>query len=177
MTLGGGRGLPPGRSASRQRDCRGRDPRAARGRALPAAMLPSSRCGNGEYGGSPAAERFGGRNEGPRTQPADDYVGVLIHYALGMPENRLAQWQSWASIPLAAFTQFERVEAMADAVRRQARRPDALTAPGRSTTECEDADFYDGILLVVDTRNTVRPAAAEGRGPRRLEGAWLAERE
>jgi hypothetical protein len=36
--------------------------------------------------------------------------------ALGMPHHRLTQWQKWAGIPLPASTQFERVEAMANAV-------------------------------------------------------------
>lgn len=38
---------------------------------------------------------------------------AVMRYSLGMPHNRLAQWQGWAGVPLPASTQFERVEAMA----------------------------------------------------------------
>jgi hypothetical protein len=48
--------------------------------------------------------------------PSVDAVLSVMRYALGMPHHRLAQWQSWAGVPLAASTQFERVEAMANAV-------------------------------------------------------------
>ena len=47
--------------------------------------------------------------------PSVDAVLSVMRYALGMPHHRLAQWQSWAGVPLAASTQFERVEAMANA--------------------------------------------------------------
>lgn len=48
--------------------------------------------------------------------PSVDAVLAVIRYSLGMPHHRLAQWQGWAGVPLPASTQFERVEAMANAV-------------------------------------------------------------
>ncbi len=45
-----------------------------------------------------------------------DAVVSVLRYAMGMPHHRLAQWQKWAGVPFAASTQFERVEAMANAV-------------------------------------------------------------
>ncbi len=48
--------------------------------------------------------------------PSVDAVVSVLRYAMGMPHHRLAQWQKWAGVPFAASTQFERVEAMANAV-------------------------------------------------------------
>ena len=45
-----------------------------------------------------------------------DAVVSVLRYAMGMPHHRLAQWQKWAGVPFAASTQFERAEAMANAV-------------------------------------------------------------
>lgn len=53
---------------------------------------------------------------GAKYHPSVDAVLSVMRYALGMPHHRLAQWQSWAGVPLPASTQFERVEAMANAV-------------------------------------------------------------
>jgi len=53
---------------------------------------------------------------GSKYHPSVDAVVSVMRYALGMPHHRLAQWQKWAGIPFAASTQFERVEAMANAV-------------------------------------------------------------
>ena len=53
---------------------------------------------------------------GAKYHPSVDAILSVMRYALGMPHHRLAQWQSWAGVPLAASTQFERVEAMANAV-------------------------------------------------------------
>lgn len=44
-----------------------------------------------------------------------DATLAVMRYGLGVPHNRLAQWQTWAGIPLPASTQFERVEVMANA--------------------------------------------------------------
>jgi transposase len=48
--------------------------------------------------------------------PSVDAVLSVMRYALGMPHHRLEQWQAWAGVPLPASSQFERVEAMANAV-------------------------------------------------------------
>jgi len=53
---------------------------------------------------------------GAKYHPSVDAILSVMRYALGMPHHRLAQWQRWAGVPLSASTQFERVEAMADAV-------------------------------------------------------------
>lgn len=54
---------------------------------------------------------------GVKYHPSVDATLAVMRYALGMPHNRLAQWQKWAGIPLPASTQFERVKAMAEAGR------------------------------------------------------------
>jgi hypothetical protein len=53
---------------------------------------------------------------GSKYHPSVDAILSVMRYALGMPHHRLAQWQKWAGIPLSASTQYERVEAMANAV-------------------------------------------------------------
>lgn len=53
---------------------------------------------------------------GVKYHPSVDAVLSVMRYTLGMPHHRLAQWQKWAGVPLSASTQFERVEAMANAV-------------------------------------------------------------
>lgn len=52
---------------------------------------------------------------GAKYHASVDAVLAVMRYALGMPHHRLAQWQRWAGVPLPASTQFERVEAMANA--------------------------------------------------------------
>jgi len=54
---------------------------------------------------------------GVKYHPSVDATLAVMRYGLGMPHNRLAQWQKWAGIPLPASTQFERVKAMAEAGR------------------------------------------------------------
>jgi len=53
---------------------------------------------------------------GSKYHPSVDAVLSVMRYAMGMPHHRLAQWQKWAGIPLSPSTQYERVEAMANAV-------------------------------------------------------------
>jgi transposase len=53
---------------------------------------------------------------GGKYHPSVDAVVAVMRYALGMPHHRLAQWQTWAGVPMPASTQFERVETMANAV-------------------------------------------------------------
>src|SRR5437867_2045578 len=53
---------------------------------------------------------------GDKYHPSVDAVVGVTRYGLGMPHHRLEQWQRWAGVPLPASTQFERVEALADAV-------------------------------------------------------------
>jgi len=60
--------------------------------------------------------------------PSVDAVLSVMRYALGMPHHRLAQWQNWAGVPLPASTQFERVEAMANAVLPVFRHIETLAA-------------------------------------------------
>lgn len=52
---------------------------------------------------------------GAKYHASVDATLAVMRYALGMPHNRLAQWQKWAGVPLPASTQFERVKAMAEA--------------------------------------------------------------
>lgn len=53
---------------------------------------------------------------------------ATMRYGLGMPHNRLAQWQGWAGIPLPASTQFERAEAMAKVTLPVVRHLETLAA-------------------------------------------------
>ncbi len=56
--------------------------------------------------------------------PSVDAVVSVLRYAMGMPHHRLAQWQKWAG----ASTQFERAEAMANAVLPVFRHMETLAA-------------------------------------------------
>ncbi len=56
--------------------------------------------------------------------PSVDAVVSVLRYAMGMPHHRLAQWQKWAG----ASTQFERAEAMANAVLPAFRHMETLAA-------------------------------------------------
>jgi transposase len=51
---------------------------------------------------------------GKKFDPSVDATLALTRYGLGLPHNRLEQWQGMAGIPLPASTQFERVELMAN---------------------------------------------------------------
>mgnify|MGYP001606605478 CR=1 FL=1 len=51
---------------------------------------------------------------GTKYHASVDATLAVMRYGLGVPHNRLAQWQAWAGIPLPASTQFERVEVMAN---------------------------------------------------------------
>jgi len=53
---------------------------------------------------------------GTKYDASVDATLAVMRYGLGVPHNRLAQFQQWAGIPLPASTQFERVEVMANAV-------------------------------------------------------------
>ena len=57
-----------------------------------------------------------------------DAVLAVMRYTLGMPHHRLAQWQRLSGVPLPASTQFERVEAMANAALPIFRELEALAA-------------------------------------------------
>ena len=52
---------------------------------------------------------------GTKYHASVDATLSVLRYGLGLPHHRLEQFQRGAGIPLAASTQFERVEAMADA--------------------------------------------------------------
>jgi transposase len=52
---------------------------------------------------------------GTKYAPSVGAVLAVARYGLGLPHHRLAQWQAWAGVPLPASTQFERVEALANA--------------------------------------------------------------
>jgi transposase len=65
---------------------------------------------------------------GTKYHPSVDAVLAVMRYGLGLPHNRLAQWQRWAGVPLPASTQYERVEALADAVLPVFRQLETLAA-------------------------------------------------
>jgi hypothetical protein len=65
---------------------------------------------------------------GTKYHSSVDAVLAVMRYGLGMPHHRLAQWQSWAGVPFPASSQFQRVEAMADAVLPVLRHLEALAA-------------------------------------------------
>jgi len=51
---------------------------------------------------------------GEKYPPRVDAVLSLTRFQIGVPHNRLAQWQRWSGVPLAPTTQFERLEVMAN---------------------------------------------------------------
>jgi transposase len=51
---------------------------------------------------------------GRKYDPSVGAVVAVSRFGLGLPHNRLEQWQAWAGVPLPASTQFERVEALAN---------------------------------------------------------------
>lgn len=53
---------------------------------------------------------------GEKYPPRVDAVLAVTRFQMGVPHNRLAQWQGWSGVPLAPSTQFERLEVMADRV-------------------------------------------------------------
>jgi len=65
---------------------------------------------------------------GAKYDASVDATLAVMRYGLGVPHNRLAQYQQWAGIPLPASTQFERVEVMADVASPVARHLAQLAA-------------------------------------------------
>lgn len=76
---------------------------------------------------------------GTKYHASVDAVLSVMRYALGMPHNRLAQWQSWAGVPLPATTQFERAEAMANAALPIHRHLEVL-AGNRAVVRSDDTE-------------------------------------
>jgi len=93
--------------------------------------------------------------------PSVDAVLSVMRYALGMPHHRLAQWQAWAGVPLPASSQFERVEAMANAVLPVFRHLEKLAA-------------NRPVLLSDDTGGRILSLQAENRtrGPSERTGIY-----
>lgn len=89
---------------------------------------------------------------GAKYHASVDAVLAVMRYALGMPHNRLAQWQSWAGIPLPASTQFERVEAMAKAVLPVFRHLETLAA-NRPLLQSDDTGAR---ILALQAENKTR---------------------
>jgi hypothetical protein len=52
---------------------------------------------------------------GAKYHPSVGAVVAVARYEMGMPHHRLAMWQGWVGIPLPASSQFELVEALANA--------------------------------------------------------------
>jgi len=89
---------------------------------------------------------------GAKYHPSVDAVVSVMRYALGMPHHRLAQWQMWAGVPLSASTQFERVEAMANAVFPVYRQLETLAA-NRPLIQSDDTGAR---ILELQTENKAR---------------------
>ncbi len=89
---------------------------------------------------------------GAKYHPSVDAVLAVMRYALGMPHHRLAQWQQWAGIPLPASTQFERVEAMANAVFPVFRHLEAMAA----TRPLLQSDDTGARILALQAENRTR---------------------
>lgn len=84
--------------------------------------------------------------------PSVDAVLSVMRYALGMPHHRLAQWQRWAGVPLSASTQFERVEAMANAVLPVFRHMETMAA-NRPLLQSDDTGAR---ILALQAENKTR---------------------
>jgi transposase len=65
---------------------------------------------------------------GAKYHASVDATLAVARYDLGLPHNRLEQWQRRAGIPLPASTQFERVEIMANAASPVVRHLEQLAA-------------------------------------------------
>lgn len=98
---------------------------------------------------------------GTKYHPSVDAVLAVSRYALGLPHNRLAQWQQWAGIPLAASTQFERVEAMANVASPVVLHLEQLAA-NRPLLQSDDTGAR---ILSLQAEN-------RGRGPKERSGLF-----
>ncbi|MGH9463355.1 MAG: IS66 family transposase [Vicinamibacteria bacterium] len=96
---------------------------------------------------------------GSKYHPRVDAVLSVMRYALGMPHHRLAQWQTWAGVPLSASTQFERVEAMANAVFPVFRHMETIAA-NRPLLQSDDTGAR--ILTLVAENKTRAPDERTG---------------
>ncbi len=90
-----------------------------------------------------------------------DAVVSVLRYATGMPHHRLAQWQKWAGVPFAASTQFERVEAMANAVFPVFRHMETIAA-NRPLVHSDDTGAR--ILTLMAENETLTQGKGERTG-------------
>jgi hypothetical protein len=81
-----------------------------------------------------------------------DATLAVMRYGLGVPHNRLAQFQQWAGIPLPASSQFERVEVMANAVSPVVRHLAQLAA----TRPLLQSDDTGARILSLQAENQTR---------------------
>ena len=93
--------------------------------------------------------------------PSVDAVVSVLRYAMGMPHHRLAQWQKWAGVPFAASTQFERVEAMANAVFPVFRHMETIAA-NRPLVHSDDTGAR--ILTLMAENETLTQGKGERTG-------------
>ena len=93
--------------------------------------------------------------------PSVDAVVSVLRYAMGMPHHRLAQWQKWAGVPFAASTQFERVEAMANAVFPVFRHMETIAA-NRPLVHSDDTGAR--ILTLMAENETLTQGKGERMG-------------
>ena len=96
---------------------------------------------------------------GAKYHPRVDAILSVMRYALGMPHHRLAQWQRWAGVPLSASTQFERVEAMANAVFPVLRHMETIAA-NRPLLQSDDTGAR--ILTLLAENKTRAPDERTG---------------
>ena len=96
---------------------------------------------------------------GCKYHPSVDAVLSVMRYALGMPHHRLAQWQKWAGIPLSPSTQYERVEAMANAVFPVFRHMETIAA-NRPLLQSDDTGAR--ILTLLKENKTRAPDERTG---------------
>jgi hypothetical protein len=98
---------------------------------------------------------------GSKYHPSVDASLAVMRYAMGLPHHRLEQWQRWAGVPLAASTQFERVEALANVAFPVVRHLERLAA-------------HQPLLHSDDTGARIVSLQAENRtrGPRERTGVF-----
>ena len=91
---------------------------------------------------------------GSKYHASVDATLAVMRYGLGVPHHRLEQLQRWAGIPLPASTQFERVEALANAALPVVRHLEQLAAQ-RPLLQSDDTGAR---ILSLQVENQTRAA-------------------